>query len=174
MFGAQTWYVQKLPWLIGHNFLSGLCSNDVCSESKLQSGQFRAQTWYVHLWQFFSNTTLYTVRLQLYKSCTMMFALESMIYPRITMVDQYSDIREHLQTFNADYLGKWTYHDCALSTRNDVWLFVSSCVRYCITQVLGSEFYFRSKTADTTSICEIRITSIVVITFRRWRYFIIF
>ena len=34
----------------------------------------------------------------------MMFALISIIYPRITMVDQYSDIREHLQTFNVDYL----------------------------------------------------------------------
>ena len=46
-------------------------------------------------------------RLQLYKSCTMMFALVSIIYPRITMVGQYSqsEIREHLQTFNVDYLG---------------------------------------------------------------------
>ena len=62
---------------------------------------------HVHFWQLFSNTTLYTVRLQLYKSCrpTMMFALVSIICPRITMVDQYSDIREHLQTFNVDYLG---------------------------------------------------------------------
>ena len=32
--------------------------------------------------------TLYTVRLQLYKSCTMMFTLVSIIYPRITMVGQ--------------------------------------------------------------------------------------
>ena len=56
-------------------------------------------------WQLFSKTTLYTVRLQLYKSCTMMFALVSMIYPRITMVGQNSDIREHLQTLNVDYLG---------------------------------------------------------------------
>ena len=54
---------------------------------------------------YFQNTTLYTVKLQLYKSCTMMFALVSIIYPRITMVDQYSDMREHLQTFNVDYLG---------------------------------------------------------------------
>ena len=30
---------------------------------------------YVHLWQLFSEITLYTVRLQLYKSCIMMFAL---------------------------------------------------------------------------------------------------
>ena len=32
---------------------------------------------YVHVWQLFSETTfnLYTVRLQLYKSCTMMFTL---------------------------------------------------------------------------------------------------
>ena len=89
----------------GWSDISGLCSNDVCSESKFHSGRFRAQTWYVHFWQLFSNTTLYTVRLQLYKSCTMMFALVSIIYPRITMVDQYSDIREHLQTFNVDYLG---------------------------------------------------------------------
>ena len=43
---------------------------------------------------------------------------------------------------------------------------------YGFLQVLGSEYYFRSKTADATSICEIRITSLVVITFRRWRYFI--
>ena len=35
----------------------------------------------------------------------MMFALVSIIYPRIAMVGQYSDIREHLQTFNVDYLG---------------------------------------------------------------------
>ena len=42
----------------------------------------------VHLWQLFSETTLYTVRLQLYKSCTMMFTLVSIIYPRITMVGQ--------------------------------------------------------------------------------------
>ena len=55
---------------------------------------------------FFSQkTTLNTVRLQFYKSCKMMFALVSIIYPRITMVGQYSDIREHLQTFNVDYLG---------------------------------------------------------------------
>ena len=40
------------------------------------------------------------------------------------MVDQYSDIREHLQTFNVDYLGTskmdihvYMYHDYALSTR---------------------------------------------------------
>ena len=59
---------------------------------------------HVHLWQLFSKT-LCTVRLQLYKSCTMMFALVSIIYPRITMVGQYSDIGEHLQTFNIDYLG---------------------------------------------------------------------
>ena len=48
---------------------------------------------------------LYTVRQQLYKSCTMMFALVSIIYPRIAMVNQYTDIREHLQIFNIDYLG---------------------------------------------------------------------
>ena len=30
------------------------------------------------------------------------------------------------------------------------------------------------KTADATSICELRITSLVVITFRRWRHFIKF
>ena len=36
---------------------------------------------------------------------TMMFALVSIIYPRITMVNQYTDIREHLQIFNIDYLG---------------------------------------------------------------------
>ena len=60
---------------------------------------------YVHLWQLFSNTTLYTVRLQLYKSCTLMYALLSIIYPRITMVCKYSVIREHLQTINVDYLG---------------------------------------------------------------------
>ena len=59
----------------------------------------------VHLWQLFSETTLYTIRLQLYKSCTMMFALVSITYPRITMVNQYTDIREHLQIFNVDYLG---------------------------------------------------------------------
>ena len=53
--------------------------------------------------QRLTSVTLYTVRLQLYKSCTMMFAL--IIYPRITMVDQYSDIRKHLQTFNVDFLG---------------------------------------------------------------------
>ena len=50
----------------------------------------------------------------------MMFALVSIIYPRITIVDQYSDIREHLQTFNVDYLGTSKmdiYHDCALSTQ---------------------------------------------------------
>ena len=35
----------------------------------------------------------------------MMFALVSMIYPRITLIGKYSDIREHLQTFNVDYLG---------------------------------------------------------------------
>ena len=34
----------------------------------------------------------------------MMFALVSIIYPRITTVGQYSDIREHLQNFNVDYL----------------------------------------------------------------------
>ena len=39
-------------------------------------------------------------------------------------------------------------------------------------QVLGSEYYFWPKTADATSIYEIRITSLVVITFRRWRHFI--
>ena len=50
----------------------------------------------VHLWQLFSETTLYTVRLQLYKSCTMMFTLVSIIYPPITMIGQYSEIREHL------------------------------------------------------------------------------
>ena len=33
---------------------------------------------------------------------------------------------------------------------------------------------FRSKTADVTSICEIWITSLVVITFRRWCHFIKF
>ena len=51
--------------------------------------------------------TLHCIRLgyNSYKSCTMMFALVSIIYPRITMVGQYSDIREHLQTFNIDYLG---------------------------------------------------------------------
>ena len=48
---------------------------------------------------------LHYVKLQLYKSFTMMLALVSIIYPRITMVDQYSDIREHSQTFNVDYLG---------------------------------------------------------------------
>ena len=82
-----------------------LCSNDVCSESKLHSGRFRAQTWYVHLWQLLSETTLYMVRLQLYKSCTMMFTLVSIIYPLIIMVGQSSEITEHLQTFNVDYLG---------------------------------------------------------------------
>ena len=94
----------------GCSDIPGLCSNDVCSESKLQSDRFRAQT--VHLWQLFSETTLYTVRLQLYKSCTMMFTLVSIINPRITMVGQYSEIREHLQTFNVDYLGtsKMTGH----------------------------------------------------------------
>ena len=35
----------------------------------------------------------------------MMFALVSIIYPRITMIGQYSDIREQLHTFNVDYLG---------------------------------------------------------------------
>ena len=35
----------------------------------------------------------------------MMFALVSIIHPRITMVRKYSVIREHLQTFNVDYLG---------------------------------------------------------------------
>ena len=35
----------------------------------------------------------------------MMFALVSIIYPSKTMVDQYTDITEHLQTFNVDYLG---------------------------------------------------------------------
>ena len=59
----------------------------------------------VHLWQLFSETTLYTVRLQLYKPCTMMITLVSIIYPRITMVGQQSEITEHLQTFNVDYLG---------------------------------------------------------------------
>ena len=38
---------------------------------------------YVHLWQSFSETTLYTVRLQLYISCAMIFTLVSIIYPRI-------------------------------------------------------------------------------------------
>ena len=38
--------------------------------------------------------------------------------------------------------------------------------------VLGSEYYFWSKTIDATSICEIRIISLVVITFRRWRHFV--
>ena len=70
---------------------------------------------YVHLWQSFSETTLYTVRLQLYISCAMIFTLVSIIYPRITMVGQYSESCEHLQTFSE--LRKWTYHGCALSTR---------------------------------------------------------
>ena len=59
----------------------------------------------------------------------MMFALVSIIYPRITMVDQYSDIREHLQTFNVDHLGTSKmdiYHDCALSTRQLRW---EDCVK---------------------------------------------
>ena len=60
---------------------------------------------YVHLWQLLSETTLYTIMLQHYKSCTMLFTLVSTIYPRITMVGQYSEIREHLHTFSVDYLG---------------------------------------------------------------------
>ena len=31
----------------------------------------------------------------------MMFTLVSILYPRITMVGQYSEIREHLQTFES-------------------------------------------------------------------------
>ena len=42
----------------------------------------------------------------------MTFTLVS--YPRITMVGQYSEIREQLQTFNVDYLG---------TSKNDIsWL----------------------------------------------------
>ena len=89
----------------GCSDISGLCSNDVCSETKFHSGRFRAQTCYVHYCNYFPKTTLCTVRLQLYKSCTMMFALVSIIYPRITMIGEYTEIRDHLQTFNVDYLG---------------------------------------------------------------------
>ena len=53
---------------------------------------------------YFPKTTLCTVWLQLYKSCTMMFALVSIIYPIITMIGECTEIREHLQTFNVDYL----------------------------------------------------------------------
>ena len=35
----------------------------------------------------------------------MTFTLVSIIYPRITTVGQYSEIKEQLQTFNVDYLG---------------------------------------------------------------------
>ena len=42
---------------------------------------------------------------------------------------------------------------------------------YGFLYILESEYYFRSKTTDATSMCEIRITNLVVITFRRWRYF---
>ena len=53
----------------------------------------------------------------------MMFALVSIIYPRITMVDQYSDIRELLQKPSMSIISelrKWTYHDCALSTHSQL------------------------------------------------------
>ena len=61
MFGAQTWYVRKLPWLIGHiRFVTMFAQSQnfrvVVLEHKHDN---------VHLWQLFSNTTLYTVRLHL-------------------------------------------------------------------------------------------------------------
>ena len=52
----------------GCSDISGLCSNNVCSSQNFGVIvlEHKPDTWCVHLWQLFSETTLYTVRLQLY------------------------------------------------------------------------------------------------------------
>ena len=82
MFGAQT-----LPWLFGHNYQACALTSFALSQNFRVVVLELKLDMYIYGF-YFKKTALYTVRLQLFKSCTMMFALVSMIYPRIIMVGQ--------------------------------------------------------------------------------------